>query len=189
MDKGGVLLPWVFGLSIAGVAIAVVVSANRPAPGISRSPTPTSIAVLPSAPTAVPATPPAFAPVPAPQLHAAPDLAAVPAPSAAAPEPGAQIWECKTNGQRTFSDKPCGEKPVLHEIGPLNIMNPTPTFRAYGPEPSYAVEYSDPSAQEPAEAAYPVPVGYPVVGYPYNNRRRPGHSHRPHPEHHRPTPR
>jgi hypothetical protein len=193
MDKGRVLLPWVFGLSMAGVAIALVVSATRPAPGLSRAPLSAAVAVLPAAPAAVPAiaAKSASAPLPAPPPPAAPDLAAVPVPSATPSASGAQIWECRTNGQRTFSDKPCGDKPVLREVNTLNIMNPTPVFpaaRSYEAEPSYAPAYFDPSAQEPAEGAYPVVVGYPVpAGYPY--RRRPDHTHRPHPEHHGPTAR
>ncbi len=199
MLKGRILLPWVIsGLSMACLAIAVLVSANRPAPGISRVPSQASVAVVP----------PARAPVPA--ILPAPNLAAAPAPMAAAPPlaaaldvaaasalpataPGAQIWECRTNGQRTFSDKPCGDKPVLREVSALNIMNPTPILpptRSYEPEPSYAPEYSYPEAQEPAESSYPVMVGYPVwVGYPYNHRRRPDHVHQPHPHPHGPTPR
>jgi hypothetical protein len=212
MDKGRALLPWVIsGLSMACLAIVVAVSANRPAPGISRAPSQDSVAVVPPAPAAAPATAPAanLTPAPAPMpaapplaasdLSAAPPLAAEPelatasTPPAAATAPGAQIWECRTNGQKTFSDKPCGDKPVLREVSALNIMNPTPILptRYYEPEPepSYAPEY--PSAQEPTEAAYPV-VGYPVVvGYPYYHRRRPDHAHRPYPQpyHHGPMPR
>jgi hypothetical protein len=200
MVKGRILLPWVIsGLSMACLAIAVVVSANRPAPGISRAPSQDSVSVLPPVQLAVPAAAPAptVAPPPAP-MPAAPPLAAAPylalasAPPATATAPGAQIWECRTNGQRTFSDKPCGDKPVLREVSALNIMNPTPILppRSYEPEPSYAPEYSYPEAQEPPEAAYPVMVGYPVyVGYAYNHRGRPDHAHRPHPHPHGPMPR
>jgi hypothetical protein len=114
------------------------------------------------------------------------------APPVGPTAPGSQIWECTTNGQRTFSDKPCGDKPVLREVSALNIMNPTPILPAahyYQPEPSYAPEYYPPEVQEPAEVAYPVVVGYPVLGYPYYNRRRPDYTHRPHPAPHRPTTR
>jgi hypothetical protein len=192
MGKGRVILPWVLGSMImVCAAVAMMVSVTRPAPEIPAQ-------------TARPATPPASvqAAVPAALPTGAPDLAAAPGP-AAAPDPAAapeaaapqatQIWECKTNGQRTFSDKPCGDKPMLREISALNIMNPTPVFpvgHSYEPEPRYAVEYSDPGVQEPTEGAYPVVVGYPVLGYPYYNRRRPDHTHRPpHPQHHGPTPR
>jgi hypothetical protein len=130
-------------------------------------------------------------PAPAPIAPVAP-VAILPATPAAAPASGSQIWECRTNGQRTFSDKPCGDKSVLREVSALNIMNPTPILPAahyYQPEPSYAPEYYQPEAQEPAEVAYPVVVGYPVLGYPYYNRRRPDHTHRPHPAPHGPTTR
>jgi hypothetical protein len=197
MDKGRALLPWVIsGLSMACLAITVVVSANRPAPGISRAASQASVPVVTPAHAEVPATLPApnlaAAPAPmpaAPPLAAAPDLAAASTPPAAAP--GAQIWECRTNGQRTFSDNPCGDKPVLREVSALNIMNPTPILppaRSYEPEPSYAPEYSYPDAQEAPAVAYPV-MGYPVlVGYPYNHRRRPDHAHRPYPHPHGTTP-
>lgn len=196
MHKGRDLLSWVFGgLSMACVALAVIVSTNSPVPGISAALIPASVPVLPAAQAIVPATPPATLPataaMAAPPPFPAPDLAAAAAsaPPAAAPAAGAQIWECRTNGQRTFSDKPCGDKPVLRELSTLNVMNPTPILptRSYQPEPSYAPEYSYPETQEPAEIGYPVLVGYPVVGYPYNNRRRPDHTHRPHPQPHRPT--
>ena len=197
MDKGRVLLPWVISGLMACLAIVVAVSANRPAPGISRAPSQASVPVVPPAPAAVPATAPAanLAPAPAPMpppaspaappLAAAPDLAPASAPPAAAP--GAQIWECQTNGQRTFSDKPCGDKPVLREVSALNIMNPTPILpptRSYEPEPSYAPEYSNPEPQESAQVAYPV-----YVGYAYNHRRRPDHAHRPYPRPHGAMPR
>jgi hypothetical protein len=198
MGKGGNLLPWVIGgLSMACVAIAVVVSANKPVAGISRTPIQKSAPVVPPAQVvppplaAAPAIPPAANLAPAPIAPAAP-VVEVPAPPAAAPASGAQIWECRTNGQRTFSDKPCGDKPMLREVSALNIMKPTPILpaaRYYEPEPSYAPEYYPPETQESVDVAYPVVVGYPVLGYPYYNRRRPDHTHRPHPGHHGPTTR
>jgi hypothetical protein len=188
---GRVLLPWICALSLAGVAIAMMDSANKPAPANSQVRVPAS-APAPPAPAAA-STPPI--PTPA-ALHAppsaAPGLMAAPEPPADVPAPSAQIWECTTNGQRTFSDKPCGDKPMLREVSALNIMNPTPmapAARAYGPGPGYAPEYYPPSEQESADAAYPVVVGYPVVGYPYKNRRRPDHAHRPHPQPHASAPR
>ena len=59
MDKGRVLLPWVISGLMACLAIVVAVSANRPAPGISRVPSQASVPVVPPAPAAVPATAPA----------------------------------------------------------------------------------------------------------------------------------
>jgi hypothetical protein len=191
---GRVLLPWICALSLAGVAIAVIVSANRPAPANSRVPVPASAPVVPPAPAAASVTPPisASAAMHAPPPPAAPNVVAGSEPPADVPAPAAQIWECKTHGQRTFSDKPCGDKQMLREVSALNIMNPTPigpAARPYEAEPSYAPEYYPPSAQESAEVPYPVVAGYPVLGYPYKNRRRPDHAHRPHPQPHASAPR
>jgi hypothetical protein len=189
---GRVLLPWICALSLAGVAIAVMDSANKSAPAHSQAPVPAS-APVPPAPAAS-STPPMSAPAAlhAPMPSAAPELAAAPEPPADAPAPTAQIWECTTNGQRTFSDKPCGDKPMLREVSALNIMSSSPMgphVRGYQPGPGYAPEYYPPSEQESSDAAYPVVVGYPVLGYPYQNRRRPDHAHRPHPQPHASAPR
>ena len=119
---------------------------------------------------------PASAPIAAPLLAAAPAPPAI-APAAAEPA-GGQIWECTTNGQKTFSDKPCGSKATLRELSSINIMNPTaawPSARSFPPEPEYAPDYSDPSPpQESTSVAYPV-----YIGVPYREHRKPDHVHRP----------
>jgi hypothetical protein len=116
-------------------------------------------------------------------------LPAAPATAATASTPaGGQIWECTTNGQKTFSDKPCGSKSTLRELSSINIMNPTPAappIRSFEPEPEYAPDYSYPSPpQESASVAYPV-----YIGVPYRERRRPDHAHRPYHPNHGPLPR
>ena len=111
-------------------------------------------------------------PAPDPSLSLEP-VQAVGAPMAS----DSQIWECTTNGLRTFSDKPCGGNSTLRELHPLNVMNPAPMSapaRPYPPESNNAPEYYYPSAQDTVESSYPV-----VVGYPYPVRRRPDHTHRP----------
>jgi hypothetical protein len=101
--------------------------------------------------------------------------------------PSSQIWECTTNGQRTFSDKPCGVKSSLRELNPINGMDPTPILP---PAPSYQPrfvdppEYSNPGPQESAENSYPV-----LVAFPYNVRRPHDRAHRPHKHGHGPAPR
>jgi hypothetical protein len=191
---GRALLPWICALSLAGAAIAVMNSANRPAPANSQAPAPVPVSVpVPPAPAAA-STPPISAPAAlhAPPPSAAPEPAAASEPPADAPAQGAQIWECTTNGQRTFSDKPCGDKPKLREVSALNVMSSTPMgphVRSYQSEQGYVPEYYPPSEQEAVDAAFPVVVGYPVLGYPYQNRRRPDHAHRPHPQPHGSTPR
>jgi hypothetical protein len=109
--------------------------------------------------------------------------------AAAAPPtaPSSQIWECTTNGQRTFSDKPCGVKSSLRELNPINGMDPTPILppaRSYQPPFVDPPEYSNPGTQESAENSYPV-----LVAFPYNARRPHERSHRPHQHGHRPAPR
>jgi hypothetical protein len=95
-----------------------------------------------------------------------------------------QIWECTTNGQRTFSDKPCGGNATLREMNPLNVMNAAPRSPPnfpYPPDSSNAPDnyYPDaPDGQNAVSSSYPV-----VVGYPYVVHRRPEHPQRPyHPQ-------
>lgn len=176
MDKDRDLLPWIFGgLSMATVAIAIIVGANnRPVPKKSPAPRLATAYALPPAPAE---TVPVAVPVPVPlQALAAAQLQTVTPPT----EQRSQIWECAIDGQRIFSDKRCGEKPSVRTIGPINTMDPTPAFRSnssYERQSSYVAEYPEPSEQQLADNSYPV-----YVGVPYHERRRPD---RPHPSHDR----
>jgi len=201
MDKGRNLLPWIFGgLSMAAAAIAITVaSSNGGAPNRSHAPIQTTAHISPDAqilpaPQAV-ALPKAVPAAPAPVSTPAPTLAAAPTQSAAPPtQPTSRVWECTINGQKTFSDAPCGDKSSVREIGPINRMDPSPLFsyaRPYGREPSYQPEYSDPGEQPDATAEqqfagnpYPVYVGIPV-----REHARPNHAHRPHGHSRGPQPR
>jgi hypothetical protein len=101
-----------------------------------------------------------------------------------------QIWECTINGQKTFSDYRCGDKASLREIGPINIMDPTPAVphpRSYAQESSAQPRYyepsqqadSYPSEQQSADDSYSVDDSYPVfIGNPLGERRRPDHEER-----------
>jgi hypothetical protein len=167
MDKDRDLLPWIFsGLSMATVAIAIIVGTNnRPAP--KHSPTPSSATAY-----ALPPAPAETLPVAVPVVVPVQALAAAQPQTVTPPmEQSTQIWECAIDGQRTFSDKRCGEKPSLRKIGPINTMDATPIFRSnpsYAPQSSYAAEYPDSSEQQLADDSYPV-----YVGVPYHERRRP----------------
>jgi hypothetical protein len=106
--------------------------------------------------------------------------------AAAPPEPSSQIWECTINGQKAFSDNPCGDKPSLHDIGPINRMDPTPVLpqaRSFGPESNYQPEYSyagEPADSYTGEQQFATNV-YPVfIGNPYREHRRPDHGRPPH---------
>src|ERR1700681_4675263 len=173
MDKDRALLPWILaGLSMATVAIAITVaSTNRTAPANYQAPHRTAVYALPPAPAD-------NAAAPAPAAAAAPALVAQVQTVAPSKPPTKQIWECTTNGQKTFSNNPCGDKPSLREVGPINTMDPTPLFapsRSYEPQSSYQPEYSYPNTQESAGTSYPM-----VVAVPFYERRRPDHRHRPH---------
>jgi hypothetical protein len=167
MDKDRGLLPWIFGgLSMATVAIAIIVgSNNRPAPKNSPASSSATAYALPPAPAqTVPVAAPVVVPV---QALAATQLQTVTPPI----EQSTQIWECAINGQRTFSDKRCGEKPSPRKIGPINTMDPAPIFRSnpsYEPQSGYPAEYPESSEQQLADNSYPV-----YVGVPYHERRRP----------------
>ena len=171
MDKDRDLLPWIFGgLSMTTVAIAIIVGTNdRPAPKNSPAPSLATAYALPPAPAeTVPVAVRVIVPVVVPeQALAAAQLQTVTPPI----EQSTQIWECAINGQRTFSDRRCGEKPSLRKIGPINTMDPTPIFRSnpsYEPQSSYAAEYPNSSEQQLADNSYPA-----YVGVPYHERRRP----------------
>jgi hypothetical protein len=183
MDKYSDLLPWILGgLSIATAAIAIAVgSTNRTAPKIFQAPSQTTAQALPEA-SALSEAAPAEEAAPAPVLAAAQiQTTARPMP------PGGQIWECTTNGQKTFSNYPCGDKSSLHEVGPINGMDPTPILppsRSYEPQSSYQPEYSYPSTQESADSSYPE-----LVVIPFYERRRPEHAHRHYKHDRGPAPR
>jgi hypothetical protein len=186
MDKDRDLLPWIFGgLSMAAVAIAITVgSTNGTTPKNPRVPSQIAAHILPETETTA-------APAPAPTLAAVQMRTVVTRPI----EPNSRIWECTINGQKTFSDNPCGDKSSLHEIGPINGMDPIPIrshARSYAPESSYQPGYSyqgdqeedNPGEQQFAHNPYPVFVGIPV-----HERGRPDPAHRPHSYHRGPPPR
>jgi hypothetical protein len=172
MKKQSDLFRWILGgLTIAGVAVA----ASTP-PTVSPSPPPPAAS--------------------APQTQAAESASATPSVQApqAASKHSSQIWECTTNGVKTFSDNPCGTKATRVALRPINTMEPTPVIRstrADGSEPRYTKEYTDQnlypdqdtSAQGFDDNAYSDVQGYPgVQGFVYVPLSRPNHRHRP--EHH-----
>jgi hypothetical protein len=187
MHKDLDLLPWILGgLMMATVALAIAVaSTNRIAPRNFQALSQPAAQTLPATVPAIAPTPtPTPVPAPPPSVAAAPVQAMTPEPST---EPTVKIWECTINGVRTFSNKSCGDKPSIREIGPVNTMESTPIFRfdrAYGPETSYQPDYPYSDAQESPDSSYPA-----VVGIPFRERRRSDHAHQPHGHGHGPTPR
>jgi hypothetical protein len=205
MNKERGLLPWILGgLSAAAIAVAfAAVSTHRTAPSLPSQ----VVAAQPLAsPPALPA--PTIAPAPSPAAALSPTEpnpvpSSTPPPpqvqNAVAPEmPGGQIWECVTNGVKTFSNNPCGEKSTQLDVGPINTMSAAAAIhyvRAYAPEPRYAPGYTDQSARGDADeypdesAAETGGNSYTIVqGVGFVPRRRPEHHNPMPPPHHNPAP-
>jgi hypothetical protein len=215
MNKARGLLVWISGgLIMAGVAVAIMVSSGRPvAPSLPQA---GAVTAPVSAPVSLPSPTPGAEAPPAAQVASAVEAAAMPDASAPLPteqaqttaEPAVQsgqIWECTTNGQKTFSNNPCGEKSTLLEMRAINTMNPTPEVRdarAYGREPRYAPQYTDQNANadqnaygdqnayagqdtyaEPGNGEYGGSSYAVVQGLAFLPRRRPEHPHRPESHH------
>ena len=120
--------------------------------------------------------------------------AAAPA-AVAASAPGNQIWECTTNGLRTFSNNPCGAKSSIRQLNPINVMEPAPIYRAthayapaVAPPAPSSMNYSyspqdggDDTYQDNTNSAYP---GYIVVSHVHRFRpHAAAPPHHPHPHH------
>jgi hypothetical protein len=187
MDEDRDLLPWIFGgLSMAAVAMAITLgSTYGTAPRNLQASSPTATHALPDAEAPIARTPaPAQHPAPAQTLAAAQTpIAAQTQTAAPSAEPSGQVWECTINGQKTFSDNPCGDKASLREIGPINRMDPTPVprhARSFVPESSYQPEYSYPGEQVDSYAGDQQFASnvYPVF-IPFYDHQRPVHGHRP----------
>jgi hypothetical protein len=216
MNKARGLLAWISGgLIMAGVAAAIMVSSGRPVtPSLPQA---GAVTAPVSSPVSLPPPTPAAEAPPAAHVASAVEAAAMPDASAPLPtaqaqstaEPAVQsgqIWECTTNGQKTFSNNPCGEKSTLLKMRAINTMNPTPEVRdarAYGREPRYAPQYTDQNANadqnaygdqnayagqdtyaaEPGNGEYGGSSYAIVQGLAFLPRRRPEHPHRPESHH------
>jgi hypothetical protein len=193
------LLPWILGaLSMAAVAMAVAIgmtgrttSAHASSQTTSAPPALATAELNPKMQNS--AAPAGSAPVSSAPASTSPASTASSSAAQAYPEPpsaqgvsaaqaqpaltqnaaGNQIWECTTNGVKTFSNTRCGSAAVLREVGPINVMEASPASNVhwYGAGPNDAGDYYDPSYDpnppQPADNSYPV-----VVGIPYLERRR-----------------
>ena len=201
MSKECNLLPWVLsGLSLATAAAVITVASFRgpvtaglPSAGVMPpQATPASVSPLPAnavevvpaaAPLVAASTPDPLEPQTAEQAQSTPEP----------PVQSGQIWECTTNGVKTFSNNPCGENSSLLELRAINTMQPAPDVhyaRAYAPEPRYAPQYADQNASADQDSyadqgnAESVGNSYAVVpGYVFLPRHKPEHERRPEHEH------
>jgi hypothetical protein len=122
------LFPWILGGLIIAIAIPTVMALNR------------------STNETAPVT--TMAPVSADSRsvggQAAPLLATVaPVKSKLAN----QIWQCVNNGQKTFSDSPCGADASVHQLSEINGMDSTAAANAtaYPTRPSSAYAATPPN--------------------------------------------
>lgn len=70
--------------------------------------------------------------IPSPANAAEPVIEPVSAPAAATPRqpPASQVWQCVANGQKTFSDSPCGAVTSVRQLSEVNRMDAAPVARA-----------------------------------------------------------
>ena len=180
MDKYSDLAPWILGgISTAAIAVAITVGSNsRSAPKALPAVSPAIAKIVPAA--AAEQLPPIVPPGAQLQAQA---LQPLTQPQVAA----GQIWQCTTNGQKTFSNNPCGEKSSLRDFGPINTMDPTPVFRhprSFQPDPNYAQDDGYQGSQDYADDSYA-----PLAGIPYVVHRRGERTQRPYTHSHGPAPR
>ena len=69
-----------------------------------------------------------------------------PAPAARAALPPGQVWQCVIDGERIFSDAPCGEHASIRQLRELNLMDSRPAQ-------SYAYAYPYLPSSAPAAPA------------------------------------
>ena len=168
MSEDRDLLPWILGgLSMAAMAVAVgLTGRTTPVHGPSQT-------ILP-APTAQLITKAPASLVSAPSQS---DTDAQIPPVAARNAPGSQIWECTTEGVKTFSNSRCGSAAVLRDVGPLNVMDASPVasnVHWYGPDSN-----ASPDDDDDSNLSQYADNSYTLVGIPYLARRRPEHPHQP----------
>src|SRR5271165_3786377 len=97
------LFPWILGgvLITTATLATIIVATHTPASSTPKAPTPSAKSV------ATPATSAPAAPVQAPPTAQ---------PAAQDGLPPGTVWECIVNGERTFSDAPCGARSSIRQL-------------------------------------------------------------------------
>lgn len=216
MNKQTDLLPWIIGgVSIFAVAAAVALVSARTKvqslpPTVAATQTvPAPIQALPAPETAAPVAlstePVALSTASPPPAAVAPDSTPPSPPQTAVQTPveGGQIWQCTTNGVKTFSNNPCGDKSSLVAVRAINTMNAAPPVRyaraypaqpAYSPQPAYSQQYAnqnspDEDSDSDQDTGYGAGSTAVIGGFAVLPRRINDHPHRPHPHHYPGPPR
>lgn len=187
-------LPWILGalvVAVAALALAIHAAPNSrpPAPASAQSGEPVQVQGS-RLQTPAGQTPAATAPgTPAVQVTPlAPAVAPTVAPVPHNDLPPGQVYECTRQGQRIFSDSPCGERAAIRQLSAVNRM------AAVAVTPDAAVARSVPPPQYPVrDANYALPTDppqtndsspgavllYPLPVLPYRYHGRPERENRP----------
>jgi len=140
-DREANLFAWILGgVLITTVAVAVVASTHTRVSRAPKVPAPSAVGVATPAPSPQP--------LPRAPIQAPPTVQ----PAAQDGVPAGSVWECVVNGERTFSDAPCGAHSSVRRLSELNLMD------SAGVPPASYVEYD---ARYPATVAdqYPPDIG------------------------------
>jgi hypothetical protein len=178
-------LPWILGALVAAIAaLAFVIHAAPNRTGLSADALPTKSpetvplrALQVTVPASAGATP-APAALPVTPLAAPIPPTVVPVPSTDLP-PG-QVYECLQNGQRTFSDSPCGDRPAIRQLSEVNRMAavavapdvPRARFAQPAPYPGTDTDYGPAGEQSASDATSGGLLLYPAPLVPYRYHRQ-----------------
>jgi hypothetical protein len=103
--------------------------------------------------------------------------------------PTGRIWQCVVNGQKTFSDSPCGADASVHQLSAVNRMEATPirrtpVYAAYSPYPVDPPMYAFDSSDQDAPDTYAGSSSSQIIVF--NERERAAHRPQAHHPEHRP---
>jgi len=126
------LFPWILGGLIIAIAIPTVMALTRSA---SETAPVTTMAPVSADSKSV-------------DSQAAPLLATV---APVKPKLAKQIWQCVNNGQKAFSDSPCGADASVHQLSEINGMDSTAAANAtaYPTRPPSAYAATPPNQDSP----------------------------------------
>ena len=158
------LFPWILGGLVIAIAIPTVMALNR------------------STNETAPVT--TMAPVAADSRSVG--VQAVPLLATVAPvksKMANQIWQCVNNGQKTFSDSPCGADSSVHQLSEINGMDSTAAANAtvYPTRPSSAYAATPPNQDSPDVDVESSASQFTVIGereWREHRNRRHDHEHR-----------
>ncbi len=153
-DREASLFAWIMGgVLITTVAVAAVIaSTHAPALHPRKVPAPSAVGVAAPARSPPPPPPP---PLPRAPVQAPPTMQ----PAVQDGPPAGSVWECVVNGERTFSDAPCGAHSSVRQLSELNLMDSAqfPPAPYVGYDPRYTTSVADQYTPDVGNDSYPNP--------------------------------